>query len=106
MGVYAKLDHDLWTTDRIDFSRVIWNSDIDTVSCLTDPRCVAKDHYVPPLNATDLSIGVPDEERGVIPIWALNVVDYVSVSLALPFPCLLSTDWAMTVGFETERNVE
>jgi len=61
-------------------SRLIWNSDIETVSCLTDPRCIAADHYVPPVNSTDLSIGVPLEERGVIPIWALNVVDYVSIS--------------------------
>ncbi|WVQ78015.1 hypothetical protein IAT38_000096 [Cryptococcus sp. DSM 104549] len=59
-----------------DVYLTLWNSDIGTVSCLTDPRCVAKEHYVPPEGAEDLSIGVPDEERGAIPLWALNVVDY------------------------------
>ena len=49
---------------------------MDAVACITDPRCVRE--YTPPENGTDLSIGVPQEERGVIPIWALNVVDYVS----------------------------
>ena len=63
-------------------SRLIWNSDIETVSCLTDPRCVAAEHYTPPVDSEDLSIGVPPEERGVIPIWALNVVDYVSSKLS------------------------
>ena len=48
---------------------------MDIVSCVTDPRCVRE--YTPPDNGTDLSIGMPPEERGVIPIWALNVVDYV-----------------------------
>ncbi|WVQ78012.1 hypothetical protein IAT38_000093 [Cryptococcus sp. DSM 104549] len=59
-----------------DVYLLIWNSDIDTISCITDPRCVAKEHYVPPEGAEDLSVGVPDEERGVIPLWALNIVDY------------------------------
>ena len=45
---------------------------------MTDPRCIAKEHYVPPDGAEDLSVGVPDEERGVIPIWMINIVDYVS----------------------------
>lgn len=51
--------------------------DVEVVSCVTDPRCVAKEHYVPPVDAPDLSIGVPDEERGVIPIWAIQIHDYV-----------------------------
>ncbi|WWC90108.1 uncharacterized protein L201_005041 [Kwoniella dendrophila CBS 6074] len=59
-----------------DVYHFLWNSDIDTVSCITDPRCIAKEHYVPPESAKDLSIGVPDAERGVIPIWALEIVDY------------------------------
>ncbi|OCF71955.1 hypothetical protein I204_07218 [Kwoniella mangroviensis CBS 8886] len=59
-----------------DVYHLIWNSDLDTVSCVTDPRCIAKEHYTPPEDAEDLSIGVPDEERGVIPIWALAIVDY------------------------------
>ncbi|WVR05095.1 hypothetical protein IAU60_002107 [Kwoniella sp. DSM 27419] len=59
-----------------DVYYTLWNNNLDVVSCVTDPRCVAKDHYVPPVGAEDLSIGVPDEERGVIPIWQLNVVDY------------------------------
>lgn len=52
--------------------------DVDIVSCATDPRCIAKEHYVPPDNGTDLSIGVPDEERGTIKLWQMLVVDYVS----------------------------
>ncbi|WWC69545.1 uncharacterized protein I206_103487 [Kwoniella pini CBS 10737] len=59
-----------------DVYHLIWNSDVDTVTCITDPRCIAKEHYVPPEDAEDLSIDVPDEERGVIPIWALAIVDY------------------------------
>ncbi|WRT67044.1 uncharacterized protein IL334_004010 [Kwoniella shivajii] len=59
-----------------DVYHLLWSSDLDTVSCVTDPRCIAKEHYIPPEDAEDLSIGVPDEERGVIPIWALNIVDY------------------------------
>ncbi|CAD6573643.1 MAG: hypothetical protein TREMPRED_000875 [Tremellales sp. Tagirdzhanova-0007] len=59
-----------------DVYRFIWNSDVDTVSCITDPRCIAKKHYVPPVDARDLSVQVPDDERGVIPIWMLQVVDY------------------------------
>jgi hypothetical protein len=58
-------------------SRLIWNSAQDTISCVTDPRCVAAGQYVPPVDGEDLSVGVPEEELGVIPIWALNVVDYV-----------------------------
>lgn len=52
--------------------------DVDVVSCSTDPRCVAKEHYKPPSNGTDLSLGVPDDERGVIKLWQMLVVDYVS----------------------------
>ncbi|WVF72286.1 hypothetical protein IAT40_007098 [Kwoniella sp. CBS 6097] len=59
-----------------DVYHLLWNNDLDTVTCVTDPRCVAKEHYMPPEGAEDLSVGVPDEERGVIPIWALNIVDY------------------------------
>jgi hypothetical protein len=58
-------------------SRFIWTHDVDVVSCITDPRCVAKEHYVPPEDAVDLSIGVPDEERGTIKLWQMQVVDYV-----------------------------
>ncbi|MGG6496804.1 UNVERIFIED_CONTAM: hypothetical protein NY603_28180, partial [Bacteroidetes bacterium 56_B9] len=59
-------------------SRFIWMPDVDVVSCSTDPRCVAKEHYVTPTNGTDLSLEVPDEERGVIKLWQMLVVDYVS----------------------------
>ncbi|WVQ78014.1 hypothetical protein IAT38_000095 [Cryptococcus sp. DSM 104549] len=59
-----------------DVYQVIWNNDVETVSCVTDPRCIAKEHYVPPEGAEDLSVGVPDEERGVIPLWAMTVTDY------------------------------
>jgi hypothetical protein len=51
------------------------------------------EHYVPPRGAEDLRVGVPNEERGVIPIWMLQIVDYVSdlyaqhASLSIP-PCL------------------
>ncbi|ODN73519.1 hypothetical protein L202_08019 [Cryptococcus amylolentus CBS 6039] len=60
-----------------DVYKTLWGADTEVVACATDPRCVAKEHYVPPEGSEDLSIGVPDEERGVIPLWALNVVDYV-----------------------------
>lgn len=59
-------------------SRFIWMPDVDIVSCATDPRCVAKEHYVPPVDAEDLSVDVPDEERGTIKLWQMLVVDYVS----------------------------
>ncbi|KAK8869891.1 hypothetical protein IAR55_000459 [Kwoniella newhampshirensis] len=59
-----------------DVHLTLWNGELDTVSCVTDPRCIAKEHYVPTEGGEDLSIGVPDEERGVIPLWALNIVDY------------------------------
>ncbi|RXK38323.1 hypothetical protein M231_04365 [Tremella mesenterica] len=59
-----------------DVYRFLWNSETDTVSCITDPRCVAKEHYVPPEDGKDISIGVPDDEKGNIPIWKLQVVDY------------------------------
>ncbi|ODN84711.1 hypothetical protein L202_00602 [Cryptococcus amylolentus CBS 6039] len=59
-----------------DVYKTLWGSDMEVVSCATDPRCIAKEHYTPPEGAEDLSIGIPDEERGVIPLWALNVVDY------------------------------
>lgn len=52
--------------------------DTQAMSCITDPRCIAKEHYVPPEGSPDLSVGVPDEERGVIPLWALQVHTYVS----------------------------
>ncbi|WVQ78013.1 hypothetical protein IAT38_000094 [Cryptococcus sp. DSM 104549] len=58
-----------------DVYNVLWSGDLDAVSCITDPRCIAKEHYAPPEGAEDLSIGVPDEERGVIPLWALYVQD-------------------------------
>jgi hypothetical protein len=51
--------------------------DVDSMSCTTDPRCIAKEHYVPPVDGRDLSLGVPLEERGVIPIWRLMAMDYV-----------------------------
>lgn len=68
-----------WTGDTglIGSSRFIIAPDVDIVSCVTDPRCVAKDHYTPPVDAEDLSVGIPDAERGVIPIWALQIHDYV-----------------------------
>ncbi len=61
-------------------SRFIELIEVETVSCVTDPRCIAKEHYRPPEGAEDLSIGVPDEERGVIPIWKIITFDYVSDS--------------------------
>lgn len=63
-----------------DVYRVIWLSDVDIVSCSSDPRCIAKEHYNPPVGSPDLSFGVTDEERGVIPLYALTAVDYVSSS--------------------------
>lgn len=62
-----------------DVYRFIWGSDSDIVACITDPRCVAAEHYAPPEGTEDLSVGVPDAERGVIPIWRLQIADYVSL---------------------------
>ncbi|TYJ57167.1 hypothetical protein B9479_002082 [Cryptococcus floricola] len=59
-----------------DVYNTLWNNDVETLSCITDPRCIAKEDYVPPEGGEDLSVGVPVQERGVIPLWALNVVDY------------------------------
>ncbi|WVQ78011.1 hypothetical protein IAT38_000092 [Cryptococcus sp. DSM 104549] len=59
-----------------DVYRLLWNSDGETLSCIVDPRCIAKEHYVYPDGTADLSEGVPDEERGTVPLWALNVVSY------------------------------
>ncbi|KAI9638396.1 uncharacterized protein MKK02DRAFT_10347, partial [Dioszegia hungarica] len=56
--------------------RFVWAPELEIISCFTDPRCVAAEHYVPPLDAEDLSLSVPNEERGVIPIWRLQIVDY------------------------------
>jgi hypothetical protein len=50
---------------------------VDAVQCSTDPRCVAKEHYAPPDGADDSSIGVPDNERGTVNLWQIQVVDYV-----------------------------
>jgi hypothetical protein len=82
-----------------DVYRFIWGSDSDIVACLTDPRCVAPEHYTPPEGAKDLSIGIPDEERGVIPIWRLQIADYVG-SL---YSCVIVTN--TPVGFTTYRSI-
>lgn len=70
----------------------IWVPDVDSISCITDPRCIAKDHYVPPLEARDLSAGVPNEERGMINIWQIVSVDYVGAlfTICLRFDRLAS----------------
>lgn len=60
-----------------DVYRFVWGSDADIVSCFTDPRCIAPEHYAPPIGTKDLSIGVPENEKGVIPIWRLQIADYV-----------------------------
>ncbi|KAL7419825.1 hypothetical protein Q5752_005741 [Cryptotrichosporon argae] len=59
-----------------DVYHTVWMHDFHAVACLTDPRCVAAEHYAPPLGADDLSVGVPDAERGVIPMWRILVADY------------------------------
>ncbi|ODO11552.1 hypothetical protein I350_00333 [Cryptococcus amylolentus CBS 6273] len=51
-----------------DVYNTLWNNGVETLSCITDPRCIAKEDYVPPEGGEDLSVGVPDEERGVIPL--------------------------------------
>ena len=55
---------------------MIWNSDTETVSCISDPRCVASEHYVQPSGGESLE-SVPIGERGKIPIHKLHIVDYV-----------------------------
>ncbi|ODO03375.1 hypothetical protein L198_02221 [Cryptococcus wingfieldii CBS 7118] len=73
-----------------DVYNTLWNNDVETLSCITDPRCIAKEDYVPTEGGEDLSVGVSDEERGVIPLWALNVVDYWG---ARPKEILHNTHW-------------
>jgi hypothetical protein len=65
------------------FSHMVWTSDQQVVTCVTDPRCIAPEHYVPPHNASSAlfseSTGeqlVPDDELGSIEIWRLFGVDY------------------------------
>ncbi|KAK4683567.1 hypothetical protein P7C73_g6676, partial [Tremellales sp. Uapishka_1] len=55
---------------------IIWATDTAVVSCVSDPRCIAAEHYVPPDQSPDLSLPVPEAERGVIPLYRLGVVDY------------------------------
>ena len=50
----------------------LWMQDVEVVQCIADPRCIAKEHYVAPEGTEDLSIDVPDEERGVIPHMAIR----------------------------------
>ncbi|ORX39788.1 hypothetical protein BD324DRAFT_234792 [Kockovaella imperatae] len=59
-----------------DIYRSIWVADVEIVSCVTDPRCIAAADYTPPIGEENLSRVIPDEDRGSIPIWALTVVDY------------------------------
>lgn len=64
---------------------MIWTEDTQVVSCVTDPRCIAIDHYRPPHNASsviDPDDPIPEEEQGVIPIWRLFSTDYVSVTFS------------------------
>lgn len=60
------------------YSHSIWVDDDDMLTCITDPRCIAKEHYVPPAGATDLSLNVPEEELGTIPLYHLHSITYVS----------------------------
>lgn len=81
----------LYPADHL--SRFISAVDAEAVQCITDPRCIAKDHYVPPDGAQDLSDGVPDEERGVIPIWALQVFSYVGTHAGHTVLKLIPRQW-------------
>lgn len=63
---------------RADHSHSLWISEEEALSCISDPRCIAREHYNPPEGGADASVGVPDEERGVIPLYDLNIMSYVS----------------------------
>lgn len=52
--------------------------DGQAVTCMSDPRCVAPEHYVAPEGGEDLGLSTLASERGNIPIWRINVLDYVS----------------------------
>jgi hypothetical protein len=60
------------------YSHFIWIGDGQAVTCMSDPRCVTPEHYVAPEGGEDLGPETPSSERGNIPIWRLNVLDYVS----------------------------
>ena len=55
----------------------MWGGDGGTTTCLTDPRCVAEEHYRPLYGGEDLMADVPEEERGTIPLYRLISMDYV-----------------------------
>jgi hypothetical protein len=63
-------------------SHMVWTSDMQVVTCVTDPRCIAPEHYNPPNNAsvtvhsdTENQV-IPEDELGMIEIWRLFGVDY------------------------------
>lgn len=59
-----------------DVLHSVWGGDGGTTTCLTDPRCVAEEHYRPLNGGKDLLADVPEEERGTIPIFRLISMDY------------------------------
>ncbi|KAJ7210869.1 hypothetical protein GGX14DRAFT_625078 [Mycena pura] len=48
-----------------DLVHMYWAEEKRVVSCVLDPRCIAD--YVPTIDGPDLSLDVPQEERGTIP---------------------------------------
>ncbi|KAF7356477.1 hypothetical protein MVEN_00980800 [Mycena venus] len=56
------------TTSRLvpDLVHMYWAEEKRVISCVLDPRCIAD--YVPTIGGQDLSLDVPQEERGTIPL--------------------------------------
>lgn len=75
--MYSRSPSVFATTVADRHSHSIWVDDSDMLSCIADPRCIAKEHYVPPAGATDLSSNVPEEELGTIPLYHLHSLTYV-----------------------------
>ena len=49
-----------------DLIHMYWAEEKRVASCVLDPRCIAD--YVPTIDGPDLSLDVPQEERGTIPL--------------------------------------
>lgn len=49
-----------------DLVHMYWAEEKRVISCVLDPRCIAD--YVPTIDGRDLSLDVPQEERGTIPL--------------------------------------
>ncbi|KAJ7072774.1 hypothetical protein C8F01DRAFT_260438 [Mycena amicta] len=57
-----------------DLVHMYWAGEKRVPSCIFDPRCIAE--YTPNIDGPDLSVDVPEEERGTIPISRLFVTTF------------------------------